>query len=66
LTIQAIDWTSLSLRGAATLRLIAMPISQGFLPREVAVELGTTASWVLKRLDELEAELRQGLALPPL
>jgi DNA-binding NarL/FixJ family response regulator len=54
-----VDWTSLSPRGQAILRLIIHPISNGYSVREVARELGTTKRWVSDRLDELRNELER-------
>lgn len=53
-----IDWTRLSERGQAILRTIALPISAGFSPGEIASELGTSTSWVSSRMDELRNELK--------
>jgi DNA-binding NarL/FixJ family response regulator len=54
-----IDWSMVSPRGQAILRLIVQPISQGFSEREIARELRITRSWVLDRLDELRDELER-------
>jgi DNA-binding CsgD family transcriptional regulator len=54
-----VDWTALSPRGTAILRLIARPISEGYSQREIARRLGTTGRWVSDRLDELRDELAQ-------
>jgi hypothetical protein len=56
LTIPA-DWNAISVRGQSILRLIAIPISQGYTAREVGLELGTTPSWVSNRLHELADEI---------
>lgn len=53
----------LSPRGQAILRTIGVPTSEGYSPREIARELGTTRRWVCDRLDELRDELER-LALP--
>jgi hypothetical protein len=37
----------------------AIPISKGYSPTEIASGLGTSTRWVLKRLDELRAELER-------
>jgi DNA-binding NarL/FixJ family response regulator len=54
-----IDWTNLSARAQAILRLIIQPISKGYSVREVARELGTTGRWVSDGLDELRDELER-------
>jgi DNA-binding NarL/FixJ family response regulator len=53
------DFSTLSSRGQAILRLIVRPISEGFSVGEVAKELGTSRRWVSTRLDELREELEQ-------
>jgi DNA-binding NarL/FixJ family response regulator len=52
-----INWSNLSDRGQAILRLIVIPISRGFSTREVARDLGTSSDWVSNRLTELRDEL---------
>jgi hypothetical protein len=54
-----IDWNRLSPRGQAILRQIAIPISEGYSPTEVARGLGTSLSWTLKRMSELRRELER-------
>ena len=49
----------MSERGQAILRLIVTPISNGYLIRDVARELGTTKSSVSNRLNELRDELER-------
>jgi hypothetical protein len=52
-----IIWDRLSERGTAILRQVAIPISNGWTPQEIAKELGTTKRWVLDRMDELRDEI---------
>jgi DNA-binding NarL/FixJ family response regulator len=54
-----VDWSKLSPRGQAILRLIAIPHSEGWRVREIAEQLGTTASWVSIRLSEFRAEINR-------
>jgi DNA-directed RNA polymerase specialized sigma24 family protein len=53
----AIDWTRLSPRGQAILRLIAIPVSNGCSQTQIALNLGTSTNWVSRRLAELRDEL---------
>jgi DNA-binding NarL/FixJ family response regulator len=53
------DWSMLSPRKLAILRLIATPISEGYSITEIARELKTTRRWVLNRLDELRKEIER-------
>ena len=52
-----IDWSRLSPRAQAILRTIAIPISAGYSPGEVANMLGTSTSWVSNRMLELRREI---------
>ena len=52
-----IEWTQLSPRGAAIARKIGSRLSDGYTKSEIAIELGTTSSWVSAMLRELRAEL---------
>jgi DNA-binding CsgD family transcriptional regulator len=54
-----IDWVRLSPRSTAILRLIATPISEGYSPKEIAHELGTSPRWISDRLDELRDEIER-------
>lgn len=54
-----IEWEKLSPRGLAILRLIAIPISNGWSEREVARGLLTTRSWVSDGMDEFRDELER-------
>jgi DNA-binding NarL/FixJ family response regulator len=58
-----LHWQAFSERGQAILRLIAIPISNGYSEREIARELGTTRRWVFDRLAELRDEVER-LELP--
>jgi hypothetical protein len=58
-----VNWSQLSQRGAAIVRLIVIPSSEGYSTGEIARKLGTTRRWVCDRLDELRDELER-LALP--
>ena len=54
-----IDWSTLSPRGTAIARQIGTRLLEGYTPREIASELGTSTRWVSSRLDELRAELER-------
>jgi DNA-binding Lrp family transcriptional regulator len=43
----------------AIVRLIVIPSSEDYSPREIARKLGTTGRWVSDRLDELRDELER-------
>jgi DNA-binding NarL/FixJ family response regulator len=63
------DWTSLTPRGQAILRTIAIPISKGYSEREIGLALGTSTRWVSSRMaelrDELEQQSKSGMPSPP-
>jgi hypothetical protein len=52
-----IDWSRVSPRGMAIVRLVATSASQGWTATEIAQGLATTRPWVLNRLAELRSEL---------
>jgi hypothetical protein len=52
-----IDWTRLTPRAMAIVRLVATSASQGWTATEIGEGLGTTRSWVSSRLDELRDEI---------
>ena len=54
-----IDLSLLSPRGEAIARQIATRLVEGYSEREIAVELGTSRSWVCARLTELRDELER-------
>ena len=54
------DWTSLSARGRAILKTIALPISLGYSKDEVARRIGRSRRYVNRCLDELADELQAG------
>jgi DNA-directed RNA polymerase specialized sigma24 family protein len=53
-----IDWTALSSRGRAILRLVAVPAAQGFSNAEIAEGLGVRTSRIESLMKELRRELR--------
>lgn len=53
------DYSMLSPQALETLRKIAVPISLGLSPDDVAATLKKPTRWVNKRVAELRAELRQ-------
>ena len=54
-----INWSTLSPRGTAIARQIGTRVLDGYTPREIASELGTSTKWVSTRLDELRVELER-------
>jgi hypothetical protein len=54
-----IDWANLSPRSTAILRLVAIPLYEGFLPSEVARDLEASTRWFSERLDELREEIER-------
>jgi DNA-binding CsgD family transcriptional regulator len=54
-----VDWTRLSPRGTAIARQIGSRLLEGYSPREIGRQLGTTTRWVSNRLDELRDELER-------
>lgn len=54
-----VDWASLSPRGRAILRQIAVPISLGLSRDEVASQTGRSRRSINRLLDELRAEIEQ-------
>ena len=58
-----IPWGQLSPRTEATLRQIGSRLVEGFSPKEIANEFGTSSSLVLARMAEAQAELCR-LSLP--
>ena len=52
-----IDWSNLSPRGMAIVRLVATSASLGWTAVEIGKGLGMPSSWVVSRLDELRTEL---------
>ncbi|HYY33920.1 MAG TPA: hypothetical protein VE693_10140 [Gaiellaceae bacterium] len=52
------NWTGLSDEGLETLRRIALPISLGYSPAEVADSLKVPRRVVHRALDELRDEIR--------
>jgi DNA-binding CsgD family transcriptional regulator len=61
ISVQGVDWSTLSPRSKEILRLIALPISSGCSNDEVATMLGRTTRWVNRRLAELREEIEQQL-----
>src|SRR5215208_5954027 len=53
-----VNWEGLSTRGAALMRQVGIPVSEGYSERQIATELQTSKSWVSEALGELQAELR--------
>src|SRR5215208_5778349 len=54
-----VNWEGLSKRGAALMRQVGIPASEGYSERQIATELQTSKSWVSEALGELQAELRR-------
>jgi DNA-binding NarL/FixJ family response regulator len=54
-----VNWEGLSTRGAALMRQVGIPVSEGYSERQIATELQTSKSWVSEALGELQAELRR-------
>jgi DNA-binding NarL/FixJ family response regulator len=54
-----IAWANLSPRSTAILRQVAIPISAGYLPSEIARDLKTSVRWISERLDELRGEIER-------
>jgi DNA-binding CsgD family transcriptional regulator len=63
LTATEVDWERLSPRGAAILRQIAIPRSEGSLLIEIAAELGISKNSVSRLLRELFDEIEQAREL---
>jgi len=59
MTPNEINWTRLSERGQAILRLVGIPTWAGWSAREIARELGITRRSVSSLLDELRDELER-------
>jgi DNA-directed RNA polymerase specialized sigma24 family protein len=53
-----VNWKGLSEQGKDTLRTIAVPISLGYSPAEVADSLGVSSRMVHNALEELRGEIR--------
>jgi DNA-binding CsgD family transcriptional regulator len=53
------DWTMLSARSQAILRVVAAPLAMGYSPREIARGLGISGPLVSALLDELREELER-------
>jgi hypothetical protein len=56
---RSIDWSSVSPRGMAIVRLVATSASQGWTNTEIGSGLGMPSSWVVSRLAELRDELER-------
>jgi hypothetical protein len=53
-----VNWTSLSAEGKWTLRWVALPLSQGCSPREIASAHGRSVHWLNAALSELRDEIK--------
>lgn len=57
--MKEIEWESLSTSSLWTIKMIAIPMSEGYSAREIAKSLGTTTSWVLAQMDKLRSEIEK-------
>lgn len=60
--MREIKWENLSTNSLWTIKMIAIPLSEGYSAREIAKSLGTTTSWVLGQMDKLRLEIESQTA----
>jgi DNA-binding CsgD family transcriptional regulator len=55
----AVNWSEISPRGMAIARQIGTRLAEGYTPNEIARELQTSSSSILRLIAELQAELKR-------